>query len=150
MSENCDLILIGASVRAAAFSALRAGYRPWCADLFADVDLAARCDCRRLPWERYPGGFREVLRSSPDAPWMYTGGLENAPGLIDALAKLRPLWGNGGKVIRNVRSPLRLAEFLAKNGLAYPQIAFSTESADPARRWLVKPRKSAGGAHIRF
>ena len=33
------LILIGASVRAAAFSARAAGYEPWCADLFGDVDL---------------------------------------------------------------------------------------------------------------
>jgi predicted ATP-grasp superfamily ATP-dependent carboligase len=150
MTEKADLILIGASVRAAAFSALRAGLQPWCADLFGDVDLEARCDCRRLAWEKYPGGFREILESAPDAPWMYTGGLENAPRLVDALAKRRPLWGNGGEVLRQVRSPFLLAEVLARRGIAYPRVAASAVGVDPKRRWLVKPRRSAGGAHIRF
>jgi len=36
-----DLLILGASCRAAAFSALRAGFRPRCADYFADRDLAA-------------------------------------------------------------------------------------------------------------
>ena len=50
MLPNADnLILFGASTRAAAFSALRAGLRPWCADLFADADLQAHCPAMRLP-----------------------------------------------------------------------------------------------------
>ena len=45
---NEHLLLFGASVRAAAFSALRAGLRPWCADLFGDADLQARCPALAL------------------------------------------------------------------------------------------------------
>ena len=39
MSAGESVVIFGASVRAAAFSALRAGLRPWCADLFADFAL---------------------------------------------------------------------------------------------------------------
>ncbi len=34
------LLIVGASARAAAFSAMRAGFQPLCADRFADVDLS--------------------------------------------------------------------------------------------------------------
>jgi len=36
--DEAQVLIVGASARAAAFSALRAGLRPWCADLFADLD----------------------------------------------------------------------------------------------------------------
>ena len=35
--SGSTLILAGAITRAAAFSAIRAGLRPWCVDLFADA-----------------------------------------------------------------------------------------------------------------
>ncbi len=38
MASPQHLLIFGASARAAAFSALRAGLQPWCADLFADAD----------------------------------------------------------------------------------------------------------------
>ena len=57
MSAGPSLLIFGASVRAAAFSALRAGLQPWCADLFADADLRARCPTIRVPAEVYPDGF---------------------------------------------------------------------------------------------
>src|SRR5262245_37770646 len=97
------LLLFGASVRAAAFSALRAGLRPWCVDLFADADLSAICPCQALPPAEYPRGFLRACADGPPGPWMYTGGLENRPALVDALARLRPLWGNAGRVLRRAR-----------------------------------------------
>ena len=42
------LAIVGASVRAAAFSALRAGFEVVAADLFADADLRAHCDVTRI------------------------------------------------------------------------------------------------------
>src|SRR5689334_10586671 len=88
------LLIIGASARAAAFSALRAGLQPCCADLFADADLQAVCPVQRLPAGKYPQGFLELAGSERSGPWMYTGGLENRPGLVRRMAQLRPLWGN--------------------------------------------------------
>ena len=50
-----SVLILGASTRAAAQSAIRAGLRPICADLFADLDLR---DCARvLDVDDYPHGL---------------------------------------------------------------------------------------------
>src|SRR5271168_3117593 len=95
-----SLVIIGGSARAAAFSALRAGLRPWCADLFADLDLRQRCPVRAVPVERYPQGLPKLLDLAPPGPWMYTGALENRGEVVRKLAALRPLWGNDAPVLR--------------------------------------------------
>jgi hypothetical protein len=43
-----DVLILGASARAAAYSARRADLQPACIDLFADRDLAAVCPSRRI------------------------------------------------------------------------------------------------------
>src|SRR6516164_4132875 len=88
------LLIFGASARAAAFSALRAGLRPWCADLFADADLQCRCPATRIEGGQYPDTLVEMSRNAPPGPWMYTGGLENHPALVGRITKRHPLWGN--------------------------------------------------------
>src|SRR5262249_1841279 len=96
---SADLVLVGASVRAAAFSALRAGFRPWCADLFGDSDLRSRCSVTVLDAANYPDGFIDFLSSAPNLPWMYTGALENRRALIRQLTAVRPLWGNDARTL---------------------------------------------------
>jgi len=145
------LTIVGASVRAAAISAIRAGFQPYAIDLFADRDLAAACPAVRI--ERYPRDFLAALAAAPDAPWMYTGGLENFPRLVDRLAGIRPLLGNRGSVLRAVRDPRRLAAAVRKCGSLFPRIARSLREiseAGPDVRWLVKPRRGSGGLAIRF
>src|SRR5205807_3302051 len=88
-----SLLIFGASTRAAAFSALRAGLAPWCADLFADADLAARCPVTQVPSAGYPQQFRLLARADIFGPWMYTGGLENHPGLVHSIAMHRSFLG---------------------------------------------------------
>ena len=105
MLPSTNLLIFGASTRAAAFSALRAGLRPWCADLFADVDLRARCDTFRLRSGGYPQEFVELANQELPGPWMYTGALENWPRLIARLASRRGLWGNGANPLAMARSP---------------------------------------------
>jgi predicted ATP-grasp superfamily ATP-dependent carboligase len=137
----CEQVLIvGASTRAAAFSALRAGLSPWCLDLFADVDLQARCPVQRIEG-RYPDSLPNLLATAPEAPWLYAGGLENHPALVDRLATLRPLWGNPGAVLRRVRDPGWLAGLWAALGVSC--------SADQTA-FLAKPLAGAGGHGIRF
>jgi predicted ATP-grasp superfamily ATP-dependent carboligase len=144
--QNRSLIVIGASARAAAFSALRAGLRPWCADLFADRDLLARCPARRLAG-RYPHGFEQVLADAPPGPWMYTGALENWPHLIRAWERRRPLWGASGGSLEIVRDPMRVSEMLRDAGLPTPHTRKQPPD-DLSHRWLVKPRRGAGGVGI--
>jgi predicted ATP-grasp superfamily ATP-dependent carboligase len=141
------LIIAGASARAAAASALRAGFTPWCTDLFADVDLLRACPVRRIALHDYPRGILAALRDAPPGPWMYTGALENRPDLVARVD--RPLWGNPADVLRRVRSPFRVAEALGRRGLPCPAVCSGPPTA-PARCWLIKPRRGAGGAGIRF
>src|SRR5207245_5579110 len=97
--------LVGASVRAAAFSALRAGLRPRCLDLFGDVDLRARCDVQTIPPSEYPQGFTRLLGTVAPEPVVYTGALENHPVVLAQLGCYRPLWGITGDLLRAVRDP---------------------------------------------
>jgi len=144
-----SLILLGASVRAAAFSARRAGFAPHAIDLFADRDLAAICSAAKI--RRYPRDFLASLAAAPHSPWIYTGGLENYPRLIDRLAKLRPLLGNGGDVVRQVREPRALAEVASAAGCGTAQLRMGDwEPAATSLKWVVKPRRSGGGLSIHF
>src|SRR5262245_8180908 len=149
MSEGGTmLIIVGASVRAAAFSALRAGVQPWCADLFADRDLTSRLATHVLPPIDYPRGFVELLSRAPDGPWMYTGALENHRPLVHRRARRRTLWGNDDSILAVVRSPRRVWSMLRDAGLASPAVR-STPPHDGAL-WLVKPVAGAAGIGIRL
>lgn len=141
------VIILGASARAAAFSALRADLQPWCVDLFADADLHRCCPSQCLT-DRYPQGFLEVMDRAPQAPWFYTGGLENWPNLVDRLSERRPLWGNPPRVLRLVRRPETICRLLRDAGLPVPRVR-SAPPTDGRVRWLIKPRRGAGGTGIR-
>jgi len=147
-----SLIVMGASVRALAFSALRAGFQPWAIDLFADRDLANVCPTQRI--SRYPEDFSLALASAPEAPWMYTGGLENYPTLIDELAKIRPLAGNAGTVLRAAREIVRFSTVVREAGLCVPEVrGESIREADreaDSGEWLVKARHSSGGLGVQW
>lgn len=148
VSDQDHLLIFGASARAAAFSALRAGLRPWCADLFADTDLAARCPVVRIPPERYPHAFLELLETAPRAPWLYTGGLENRPALVAKMARRAPLWGNDRHALQRVRDPFFVAALLEKHDLPVPRVRRLEDDARPTGEWLVKPLAGAGGVGI--
>ena len=60
-SPHCDLAILGASARAAAQSAIRAGLSPWCADLFADRDLCAMASVARCERHDYPHGLLDLM-----------------------------------------------------------------------------------------
>ena len=150
MSGNASgkrLIVLGASARAAAHSAARAGLEPYAIDLFADRDLVALCPTVRI--ERYPAGFLPALAAAPDVPWMYTGGLENYPRLVEQLTRVRPLWGNRGDSLRAVRDPCRLARVLTGEGFRVPKLR-STGMERGGGKWLVKPRRGSGGLGVRW
>src|SRR5262245_27937962 len=144
-----SLTLLGASVRAAALSALRAGFTPHAVDRFADRDLLSICAAVKI--RRYPEEFLSSLAAAPQAPWIYTGGLENHPRLIERLATIRPLWGNQGDVLRQVRDPLRLAEAARDAGCLAPRLGtIAGIPSGATTEWLVKPRRSSGGLGIHF
>jgi predicted ATP-grasp superfamily ATP-dependent carboligase len=149
MRSHQHLLIFGASARAAAFSALRAGLRPWCADLFADADLQAVCPAYRISPRDYPHAFVQAAQAAPPGPWMYAGGLENRPGLVRRLSRRRALWGNDAKALRGVRSRRALHALFQTAGVPCPDIHLRARDVPPTGHWLVKPRAASGGAGIR-
>src|SRR5262245_35864604 len=135
------VLIAGASVRAAAGSALRAGLTPWCIDLFADADLARACPVRAV--DDYPASFPAALAEGPAGPWLYTGALENHPAIIAAVPRL--LWGNPADVVRAVRDPFLLAATLSAAGVAVPRLS---RVPTVKGRSLRKPRRGAAGHRI--
>lgn len=143
-----DVVLIGASVRALAGSALRAGLSPFAIDLFADVDLQTLCPTVRLTgWS--PEAILEAVQAAPPGPWMYTGGLENHPQLLERLAAERPCWGVVGSPLRAVRCHTLLNERLHRAGVTVPRQHIDRANPPERGTWLVKPRCGAGGRGIR-
>lgn len=142
-----DLLIIGASSRAAAHSALRGGLRPMCVDLFGDTDLRSVADV--LVIDDYPQGLPKTIERLPPCPWMYTGGLENHPRIVGQLAQWGPLLGNGPDILTRVRDPWWLEVTLRMRSLPAPGVWPAGTSHPPQDgRWLRKPLRGAGGRGI--
>jgi len=141
------VLILGASTRAAAQSAFRAGLAPLCGDQFADADLRAIAPVLEIA--DYPRGMVGAAAQAPDCPWMYTGGLENHPSLVGQIAAARPLWGNGAEVLERVRNPWEVARVLEEAGLPACRLIPREELPSAYGRWLLKRLRGAGGRGIR-
>lgn len=141
------VVVLGASARAAATSAARAGWSVHAADLFCDADLAAVAESCTLA-DDYPSGLCAAAADFPAGPWCYTGAIENHPDLIDRIAATRPLAGNRAAVVRRVRDPAILAAALADAGLGFPETFPNPDGVPTDGSFVVKPRSSAGGHGI--
>ena len=146
---HMTLLILGASARAAAQSARRAGLSTLACDLFADRDLVAAGSALRIDPEGYPARFEELAAAASPGPWIYTGALENHPELLERIACTRPLWGIHGASLRNVRDPIALADAIGQAGLLAPAVREDPTDLPRDGSWLVKPRRSAGGRSIR-
>ena len=150
------LVILGASVRAMAESARRAGRAVYAADLFCDVDLQAiSTEAVAVTNESgdAAGGYPWSLRTAaatfpPSAVWCYTGALENHPDLVDAIAGVRPLAGNPGDVLRQVRDPAQVVDAASAAGLVFPETHLSPCRVPIDGTFLIKPIAGAGGRGI--
>lgn len=149
-----NLLILGASARAAAMSAEMCGHRVWCADRFADVDLQAIADAEIC--EDYPNGLPALMTDAPSGPWIYTGALENRPDLLERMiSKRHPLLGNAPDVVRIVRDPENWTAALKQARLPHCDFRRSeklpTASEVPRdATWLVKPIRGASGTGIQI
>jgi len=141
------LWIVGASTRAAAESALRAGLIPYCSDLFADADL--RRIAQVHPVGDYARDLPRISATLPMMPWLYTGGLENRPDLVDQMARQRPLWGNAGMSLRRARDPAFVATLLAAAGRPTLQVRPEANPPVADASWMLKPLAGAGGRGVR-
>jgi len=138
---------VGASVRALAQSLVADGYEVVAADLFNDYDLQQIAEVQRVV--DYPRDLMRLADEIEADAWIYTGGLENYPDVVDQLASRRLLLGNGGDVLRRVRDVWMLQRTLSEAGFEMPEMTRDLPT-DAATRWLRKSQHSSGGRHIRF
>lgn len=143
------LLIFGASTRAAAFAAIRAGFDPICGDMFADADLRVHArEILHVP--NYPHGLSDAVRHLPSLPWIYTGAMENSAGEVERLSAVHTLWGNPASVLRRCRDPWQSAASLHQHGLPSIELRSSSEAPPRDQTWLVKPLRSAAGRAIAF
>src|ERR1051325_2579917 len=150
-----EVLLTGVSMRAAAQSAVRAGYHPHTIDAFADLDVpkpkthvSTTVTGRRFD----PRLVLQTARRIPVDAIVYGSGFEDDSPAVDEISRGRTLWGNPPDVLRQVRSPRRLLEGLAQRGFAVPRVFVPGDDAgEPAHdvEWIEKPFRSGGGHGVR-
>jgi predicted ATP-grasp superfamily ATP-dependent carboligase len=169
------LLLLGASARALAASAARSREATrlfprglLAIDYFGDTDLAGAAPTsfevtvvsvhRDLGLPRTTASLGRAALASAWSSLAYAGGIENRPGLVRLLARrsdgaetLPRVLGNDAKALAAVRDPRRLFPLLHAIGLPHAAVRFGDALADgwDADAWLVKTRRSAGGAGVR-
>lgn len=146
LTASVDLIVMGASARAAAFSAIRAGFVPLCLDQFADADTAANAIVAKVSGT--PESYLEQLQALPRLPVIYTGGLENHPDVLTFAATHHELWGNGPDAVQRVRDPALLQEAIRLAKISFPEWRSSQDPPPADGTWLLKPLASVGGRGI--
>ncbi|QDS97287.1 ATP-grasp domain-containing protein [Adhaeretor mobilis] len=139
------LAIVGASARAAAYSAIRAGYEVVICDLFADADLRV-LGVEVSEADDYPNDFLGWLVEQSCDGWLYTGGLENFPALVDRMASCKKLLGNTGDQLSKARSPTALAKLFPKN---FPPTLATSRGLPTDGSWLAKSYCGAGGSGVR-
>jgi predicted ATP-grasp superfamily ATP-dependent carboligase len=146
---SLPLLIVAASGRSAAFSALRAGFAPVVIDMFADADLAAVATVYRCDPSDFARSALDRANALPPMPWLYCGGVENHPELIDRISARHTLVGIPTDRLRQVRDPIGLTERLRTRGVAVPRTVLPGDPITRIGRWLVKPTRSAGGIGLR-
>lgn len=149
------VLIVGASTRAAAWSAVRAGWRPVCADLFADEDLRQIAEVVSIA--HYPDSLPHDLKHIVADAWMFTGAMENHLAPLDCLMPLDQFGRYCGPplvAIEKLRDPAWLADRLRPLA-CYPEVVvhgcdrlLATAGPVTLREWLRKPLASGGGLEI--
>lgn len=155
------LIIVGSSARAAAQSAVRAGFSPWCIDRRGDVDLreTAGVSVRVCDKKDYPRGILKLLDDAPaDTKVVLAGGLDGEFDLLKAIGFEHHFLTSPPDAVRKVRWPTALATIPTTPGLKHCQTLTSISflrrlwrlafGSLGKTKYLLKPRASYGGQNI--
>jgi predicted ATP-grasp superfamily ATP-dependent carboligase len=110
------------------------------------IDLFADADTQRIATTLKCDDFAHAAKLAsqlPPMPWLYTGGLENHPAIVDEISKHHSLLGNPGEVLKRVRDPFRLADVVRGGGGHFPAMAGHRKPGFIGKRF-----QSAGGLGI--
>ncbi len=147
------VLILGASTRAAAFSAWRAGFEPVCVDQFADADLCAMTEVHPVESLSFAVNdihtpIMRVIQRLADLPVLFAGGMENQPLLLQHLEVDHTLWGASCRAIQRVRHPQQLADGLTEVRQRMLPVRMASDPPPRDGNWIVKPLASAGGRGI--
>jgi predicted ATP-grasp superfamily ATP-dependent carboligase len=151
------VLIAGLSTRAAADSAVGAGFAVTAIDAFGDLDLHPSVRAVSLPRDlatpfSAAAAARAAAGFAADAV-VYLANFENEPDAVSTLAHGRTLWGNAPDVLRRVRDPVTLMKAFREHHLPAPAVRTNAhEPNDPndPSDWLVKPIASGGGRGIKL
>jgi len=144
--EETPLVIVGASTRAAAFSAIRAGMIPICFDLYADADLIRVANTVQV--ENFQADLIQQLADQPDSHVVYVGGMEANLETVTAIEREQSLWGNDASTIEKILDPQFLTDGLRLAQVQLPETRNSTNPPPMDGKWLIKPIHGTGGRGI--
>lgn len=148
-TRECQLLIVGASVRWLMQSARRAGLQVTGIDFFGDADATEAGEVWQVEqWSEVPA---LAARLKPGAI-LCGSGFETQPVMVEALRRLGPLWNLTAAQADACRDPRVWPAALAAAGLSLPRHLFAGERVLPeggSKRWLVKQRFKAGGNGVR-
>lgn len=137
-----ELLIVGASTRAAAYSAIRAGCSPVCYDYYADHDTQAVAEVHQIA---SPQDLVELICQHPPAEVMYVGGIENAPEVLTCLSEKHHLIGNPLETVQKIRPVSELKQGLRLARINIPESRTASDPPAADGTWCLKPVHSAGG-----
>lgn len=150
-ADGRRVLIVGGSTRAAAWSAIRAGWQPICADLFADVDTREIAEIVLV--RDYPHSLPDDVAHVQSDCWFYTGALENHPGVIARLDNPRAPYGSLAGIsdgLTVVRDPFLWTGALNRAGMPFLDVRLASNPPPRDGTWLCKPLQSAGGRCVRL
>jgi|GEM_PF-518313 len=146
--EKPELLIVGASTRAAAFSAIRTGFQPVCVDQYADLDLREIAEVLLKTDDR--SDWIGTLNQRPALDWIYTGAMENQPELIAQISQKHRLRGCSSEILQRARNPFFLEQILSHNKIQAAPCLPSGSLLNGTTKWLSKPLKGSAGHGIQF
>ncbi|MFC7400489.1 ATP-grasp domain-containing protein [Chelatococcus sp. GCM10030263] len=157
-AEAPALLVAAQSGRALAAAARRAGFAPYVADLFGDMDTLALAAGYRPLTGRLGRGIAaagvlaalDALAAEAARPVLGVvlgSGFEGRPALVAAIAERFTLLGTSAASMAGVKDPAQFAAACARHGVPHPPI--SLYPVEDPNLWLVKQAGGSGGSHIR-
>ncbi len=146
------VILIGASIRAAAQSAKRAGLNVIGVDLFGDQDCRTACD--RFALLDGSGDAARLLDEFADAELVCVGGFADPGSLSRTLGRHACRLEKPIAMQDRLKQPKLLREIASAGGVSFPD-TFSPNDPNIDEtlpltdgRWIIKPRSGSGGIGV--
>ncbi len=134
------LILVGASVRAAAQSACQAGFSVIGIDSFGDTDTLQACDHHhQLAGPDLPPAALQFA----SLPAMQVGGMQDEAAVLKSLGTKHPLLGPPLTLRNQLQQPAFLREVAGQSGLRFPP-----DQHPAPTRWLQKRFGMSGGLGV--